>query len=105
MRCLAGSSGALRFLCKRKGGQGAARGSVWFQWLQSCRAAVKVESLAQQTAEDVPDAGFDNGEAEKWDPLPAMKSSFRRDESHMPHAIFALCRQAYKGAQAGTFGT
>ena len=39
------------------------------------------------------------------DPLPAMKSSFRRDESHMPHAIFALCRQAYKGAQAGTFGT
>jgi hypothetical protein len=68
MRYLAGSSGALRFLCKRKGGQGAARGSVWFQWLQSCRAAVKVESLAQQTAEDVPDAGFDNGEAEKWGP-------------------------------------
>ena len=68
MRCLAGSSGALRFLCERKGGQGAARGSVWFQWLQSCRAAVKVESLAQQTAEDVPDAGFDNGEAEKWGP-------------------------------------
>ena len=63
MRCPAGSSGALRFLYERKGGQGAALGSVWFHWLQSCRAA-KVESLAQQTMEDVPDAGFDNGEAE-----------------------------------------
>ena len=104
MRCLAGSSGALRFLCKRKGGQGAARGSVWFQWFAElsgcCQGGNPLHSKQRKTSQMLAST---MARPKNGDPLPAMKSSFRRDESHMASCHFCSVSPGIQGCSGWDF--